>query len=140
MLQFLRSRQWVIARRLVLVGLILFLGARQYGDSIVSLLRRPNASRDIVITKAEFRPELQGGAKPAWIIGFRNLSDKFTYDDIQLEATYMDEQGKVLEQDKLVVKQKIPPGDEKLIASVDFKSRGEAKQGTLKVTDAQEVK
>jgi hypothetical protein len=139
MFQFLRSRQWVLARRLLLVGIIVFLGVRRYGDSFVSLLRRPNAPRDIVITKAEFRPELQG-AKPAWIIGFRNLSDKFTYDEIQLEATYLDDQGKVLEQDKLVVKQKIPPGDEKLIASVDFKSRGEARQGTLKVMDAQEVK
>jgi len=139
MLQFLRSRQWVVARRLILVGVILFLGVRQYGDSIVSLLRRPNAARDIVITKAEFRPELQS-AKPAWIIGFRNLSDKFTYDEIELEATYLDDQGKVLEQDKLVVKQKIPPRDERLVASVDFKSRGEAKQGTLKVMGAQEVK
>jgi len=139
MLQFLRSRQWVVARRLILLGIILLLGVRQYGGNIVSMLRRPNATRDLVITKAEFRPELQN-AKPAWIIGFRNLSDKFTYDEIQLEATYLDEKGNVLEQDKLVVKQKIPPGDEKLIASVDFKNRGAARQGTLKVTDAQEVK
>src|ERR1043165_5590793 len=102
MLQFLRSRQWVLARRLVLIGVILFLGISQYGGSLVHLLRRPNPTRDIVIIRAEFRPELPG-AKPAWIIGFRNTSDKFTYDQIQLEAKYMDETGKVLEQDKLVV-------------------------------------
>ena len=139
MLQFLRSRQWVIARRLILVGIILFLGIRQYGDSLVSLLRRPNGSRDIVITRAEFRPELPG-AKPAWIIGFRNNSDKFTYDQIQLEATYLDDQGNVLERDKLEVRQKLPPRDEQLIASVDFKSRGAATRGTLKVVDAEGVK
>jgi len=139
MLQFLRSRQWVIARRLILVGIILFLGIRQYGDSLVSLLRRPNGARDIVITRAEFRPELPG-AKPAWIIGFRNNSDKFTYDQIQLEATYLDDRGNVLEQDKLEVRQKLPPRDEQLIASVDFKSRGAATQGTLKIVSAQEVK
>ena len=139
MLQFLRSRQWVVARRLILVGIILFLGIRQYGDSLVSLLRRPNGARDIVITRAEFRPELPG-AKPAWIIGFRNNSDKFTYDQIQLEATYLDDRGNVLEQDKLEVRQKLPPRDEQLIASVDFKSRGAATQGTLKIVSAQEVK
>jgi len=139
MLQFLRSRQWVVARRLLLVGIIVVLGIRQYGASIVTALRRPNPARDIIVTRAEFRPELPG-SKPAWIIGFRNISDKFTYDQIQLEATYMDQQGSVLERDKLVVRQKLPPGDEKLIASVDFKTRGEAKQGTLRVVGAQEVK
>src|SRR5262249_53432530 len=107
--------------------------------SLVSALRRPNPTHDIVITRSEFRPEL-AAAKPAWIIGFRNLSDKFTYDQIQLEATYLDAEGKVLEKDKLVVRQKLPPGDEKLIASVDFKSRGAATQGSLKVVGAEGVK
>jgi hypothetical protein len=139
MLQFLRSRQWIVARRLLLIGIILVLGIRQYGSSLVTLLRRPNPARDIVITRAEFRPELPG-AKPAWIIGFRNGSEKFTYDQIQLEATYMDDKGKVLERDKLVVRQKLPPRDEKLIGSVDFKSRGAAKSGSLKVVDAERVK
>jgi hypothetical protein len=139
MLQFLRSRQWIVARRLLLIGIILVLGVRQYGNSLVTLLRRPNPARDIVITRAEFRPELPG-AKPAWIIGFRNGSEKFTYDQIQLEATYMDDAGKVLERDKLVVRQKLPPGDEKLIGSVDFKSRGAAKSGSLKVVGADQVK
>jgi hypothetical protein len=139
MLDFLRSRQWIVARRLALIAIIVILGIRQYGNSIVSTLRRPNPTRDIVLTRTEFRPELPG-TKPGWIIGFRNNSDKFTYDQIQLEATYMDDQGKVLEKDKLVVKQKLPPGDEKLIGSADFKSRGAAKSGTLKVTGAEQVK
>lgn len=136
MLQFLQSRQWIVARRLVLVGIIVILGIRQYGSNLVGLLRRPNPARDLVITRAEFRPEMPG-IKPAWIIGFRNNSEKFTYDHIQLEATYLDDQGKVLEQDKLVVQQKVPPRDEKIVGSVDFKSRGPAKSGTLKVVDAQ---
>jgi hypothetical protein len=139
MLAFLRTRQWIIARRLLLVGIVLLLGIRQYGDSLVNMLRRPNPVRDIVITRAEFRPELQG-AKPAWIIGFRNNSDKFTYDAIQMEATYLDQDGKVVEQDKLVVRQKLLPQDEKLVASVDFKSRGEARRGTLKVIGAEEAR
>ena len=135
-LDFLRSRQWMVARRLVLVGIIIFLGIRQYGGQLANLLRRPNAARDIVITRAEFRPELSG-SKPAWIVGFHNNSEKFTYDQIQVDATYVDEQGKVLETDKLVIRQKLPPGDEKLIGSVDFKSRGAARGGTLKVTGAE---
>jgi hypothetical protein len=139
MLQFLQSRQWILARRLLLVGIVVFLGVRQYGNTVVTWLRQPNPTRDIVVTRAEFRPELPG-AKPAWIIGFRNNSDKFTYDQIQLEASYIDDQGKVIERDKLVVQQKLPPGDEKLIASVDFKSRGSAKTGTLAVVGAEAAK
>jgi hypothetical protein len=139
MLDFLRSRQWAVARRLLLVGIILLLAIRQYGPSLVRYLQRPHPANDIVITRAEFRPELPG-AKPAWIIGFRNDSDKFTYDQIQLEATYMNDEGQVIERDKLVVRQKLPPHDEKLIASVDFKSRGAATRGSLRVVGAEEVK
>jgi hypothetical protein len=139
MLDFLRSRQWIIGRRLLLVGIIIVLGIRQYGGNLVTLLSRPNPTRDIEVTHAEFRPELPG-AKPAWIIGFRNTSRKFTYDHIQLEATYFDAEGKALETDKLIVSQKLPPGDEKLIGSTDFKSRGPAKTGTLRVLGAQEAK
>ena len=65
--EFLRSRQWVAARRLLLVGIVLIVGIRQYGSTVVTMLRRPNPARDIVITHAEFRPELPG-SKPAWII------------------------------------------------------------------------
>ena len=139
MLEFLRSRQWIIGRRVVLIVLVVIIGIRQYGGSLVTYLRRPNPTRDIEITHAEFRPELSG-SKPAWIIGFHNGSNKFTYDQIQLEATYMDDAGQVLEKDKLVVQQKLPPGDDKLIGSVDFKNRGTAKTGTLKVLGAQDVR
>lgn len=139
MLDFLRSRQWILARRLILVGIVLVLGIRQYGSGIVTMLRRPNPAHDIALTHVEFRPDLPGST-PTWIIGFRNNSNKFTYDQIQLEATYIDDHGKVLEMDKLVVRQKLPPGDDKRIASADFKSRGAAKSGTLKVVGAQETK
>lgn len=142
MLEFLRSREWILTRRLILVAIVVILGFRTYGGAIVSRLNRPNrpnAQRDIAITRAEFRPELPG-AKPAWIIGFRNNSNRFTYDQIQLEATYLDSTGAVLEKDKLTVKQKLPPGGEKLIASVDYKGRGAATGGSLKVVGAEEVK
>jgi hypothetical protein len=139
MMQFLRSPQWVIARRLVLVGIVLIVAYRQYGDSVALWFQGANPERDITITRSELRPELSN-AKPAWIIGFRNESTKFTYDDIQLEATYMDGEGKVLETDTIVVKQKLPPGDEKVIMSADIKSRGAAARGTLKVVSAREVK
>jgi hypothetical protein len=138
-LEFLRSRQWILTRRLVLVGIILFLGIRQYGGQLAMLLTRPNPARDIVITHAEFRPELPG-AKPAWIIGMHNNSSKYTYDQIQVAATYMDEQGKIVDRDKLLIRQKLSPGDEKLIGSVDLKSRGFATRGSLTVTGATTVK
>ena len=139
MLQFLHTRKWVIARRLILVAIVLVVGYRTYGDAIVSRLLRPDARRDIVITRAEFRPGTSG-AKPAWIIGFRNNSNRFTYDQIELEATYMDATNTVLEKDKLVVKQKLPPGDEKIVGSVDYKSRPNATHGMLTVIGAEEVR
>ena len=139
MLGFLGSRQWVLARRLILVGIILFLGYRTYGDAILLRFRRPNPMRDIVITRAEFHSELSGD-RPAWIIGLRNNSDRFSYDKIQLQATYMDEGGAVIETDKLTVSQKLAPGDEKLIGSVDFKSRGQATRGSLMLLGAEEAR
>ncbi len=137
-LEFLRSRQWILTRRLVLIAIILFLGIRQYGSDIVRLLNRPNPSRDIVITRAEFRPDLPG-AKPVWIIGMHNNSSKYTYGDIQVAATYLNAEGKVVDTDKLLIRQKLPPGDEKLIGSTDLKNRGAAKTGTLTVTGATAV-
>jgi len=136
---FLRSRQWILGRRLLLVGVIILLGIRQYGGEIARMLTRPDPAKDIVITHAEFRPELLG-AKPAWIIGIHNNSSKYTYDQIQVAATYLDDQGKIVDTDKLVIRQKLPPGDEKLIGSVDFKSRGTATRGSLTVTGAATVK
>lgn len=138
MLQFFRSRQWVIARRMILAGIILVTGFRNYGGVIASWMRGPDPMQDIEITRAEFRGELPG-AKPGWIIGFRNNSKRFTYDRIELQATYMNEKGTVLETDKLVVSQKLVPGDEQIVGSVDFKSRGAATRGRLAVLSAQEV-
>jgi hypothetical protein len=65
MLHFLRTRQWVIGRRLFLVAVILVLSWRQYGDAIIARVSGPNPESDIVITRAEFRPELPG-ALPIW--------------------------------------------------------------------------
>src|SRR5437870_1942457 len=110
----LRNRHWIMGRRLAMVLLIVFLGFRSYGPYLSSKLQRANGARDVVLTRYEFRPELPN-AKPAWIIGFRNASGRFTYDSIQLEATYMDGAGKVLQKDTLVVRQKLVPGDEQLI-------------------------
>ena len=139
MLEFLRTRQWVMGRRLFLVAVVLIVAYRQYGDAIVSILAGPHPERDIKITRAEFRPELPG-AKPAWIIGFRNDSNRFTYDQIQLHATYLDDKGTVLESDTLNVKQKLSPGDEQIVGSIDFKSRGAATRGTLAVVGAKEIR
>jgi hypothetical protein len=138
MLDFLHTRQWVAGRRLFLVVVVLVVAYRQYGDGLISRFAGPHPERDIKITRSEFRPELPG-AKPAWIIGFRNDSNRFTYDQIQLHATYMDDAGKVLETDTLNVKQKLSPGDEQIVGSIDFKSRGAATQGTLVVVGAQQV-
>ena|SRR5687768_4791739 len=138
MLQFLHSRQWIIGRRLFLVAVILVMAWRQYGGEIFSRFGGPRPEQDIVITRSEFRPELPG-SKPAWIIGFRNDSNRFTYDQIQLRASYFDDAGTLLETDTLVVKQILPPGNEELVGSIDFKTRGSATRGTLAVIGAQEI-
>jgi hypothetical protein len=134
MFGFLRSRQWVIGRRMALVALVVILFLRNYGDTLSSWLRAPDPQRELVITKSEFRPEF--GEKPAWIISLRNDSRRATYDQIELEATYRDDQGKVLETDKLVVRQKLTPGNEQTVASTDFKPRQGATNGTLRVLGA----
>jgi hypothetical protein len=137
-LGFLRTRQWVYIRRLVLVAAIVILGLRNYGNTLSSWLRGPDREHDIVLTQAEFRPDI-GETNPAWIIGLRNVSARHTYDQIELEATYKDENGKVLETDRLIVRQKLIPGEEQLIASTDVKSRPGAASGTLKVVSASSV-
>ena len=131
----LRSRQWVMGRRLALLSIVIILGIRNYGGSLLSRFRAPDPASDIAITQAEFRPDI-GTANPAWIIGLRNLSPRTTYDQIEFEATYRDADGKVLETDKLLLHQKLVPGDEQLVASTDRKSRPGAASGTLKVTGA----
>jgi hypothetical protein len=138
MLEFFKSRRWAFTRRFVLIAIILIVGYRTYGDAILSQFRGPNPQRDIVLTRVEFRPEL-GQANPGWIIGFRNNSTRYTYDQIQLQATFTDDSGKVIETGRLVVKQKLTPGYEQIIGSTDFKSRGGATHGSLKVIDAERV-
>ena len=139
MLEFLRTRQWIMGRRLVLIAIVLTVAYRSYGDAFMAYVHGPDPQKDIVITRAEFRPELPQ-SKPGWIIGFRNDSTRYTYDQIQLEATFTDDAGKVIEKGTLVVKQKLTPGFEQIIGSTDFKSRGSATHGTLKVLGAEQVK
>ena len=134
-MQFFRSRQWVIGRRVVLVAIIGILGFRSYGNSIVSWLARPNPQAEIQIARAEFRNDVRGD-RPIWIIRLRNNSLKFTYDQISLEATYWDDDGSMVETDTIIVKQRIAPGEEKLIASYDARGRQRATRGSLKVMDA----
>jgi hypothetical protein len=130
-----QNRYWIIGRRIAMVVLIIVLGLRAYGGYFTSWFQRADAARDVQLTKYEFRPELQD-AKPAWVIGFRNSSSRYTYDSIQLEAVYMDEGGKILERDRLIVREKLTPGEEQLVASTDIKNRPGATTGTLRVTGA----
>ena len=127
----LRSRQWVVGRRLALVALVIILGFRNYRGTLSSWLGSADPQRDVIITKSEFRPEF--GA--AWIIGLRNDSNRATYDQIELEATYWDDQGKVLETDKFVVRQKLTPGKEQT-NGITVKPRPGATNGTLRVLGA----
>src|SRR5689334_4687239 len=122
MLNFLRTREWVIARRAILLIIVIVVAITQYGGGVRALLNRPNAKRDIEITRVEFRADVPA-ARPVWIIGFRNTSRQFSYDTIQLEANYFDSDGKFIEKDKLVVHQKLDPLQEQSIASPDFKER-----------------
>jgi hypothetical protein len=86
----------------------------------------------------EFRPDIES-THPAWVIGLRNQGRRATYDQIELEAVYRDKDGKVLETDKLLVRQKLGPGEEQLIASTDIKTRPGAVSGSLKVLGASQV-
>jgi hypothetical protein len=138
MFQFLRTREWAIIRRLLLVIIVLIVAYRTYGDRVMSSLIRANPQRDIEITKVEFRPDIPS-ERPVWIIGFRNGSRRITYDRIELQASYFDKDGQLLEKDKLVVYQRLDPLQEKTIASADFKQRGAAARGTLAVMTAQQI-
>ena len=140
MADFLRSRPWVMGRRFVLLSIVLIVAYRSYGDSFFSYLRGPRSTRG---TSSSHGPNFVRNCRnrrPGWIIGFRNDSVRYTYDQIQLEATFTDDAGKVIEQDTLVVKQKLPPGFEQIIGSTDFKYRGGATRGSLKVIGAERVR
>jgi hypothetical protein len=134
-LQLLKTRQWVIARRLLLLGIILILAYRSYGGAMFGWLQKPNPARDIAITRSEFRADIPG-VKPSWIIGFKNSSARFAYDRIQLEATYVDKAGAVVQKDTLVVRHKILPGEETILGSPDFRERPGAVTGYLKIVNA----
>ena len=139
MFQFLGTREWRVARRGILVAIVLVVALSRYGGGLTSLWNRPNPKNDIEITKAEFRADVTT-SKPIWIIRFRNASRRFTYDVIRLESNYFDKDGKLLQKDTLVVRQQLDPLQEKQIASPDFKERPGAATGTLTVLDAQRVK
>jgi hypothetical protein len=130
----LRSRPWIWARRLALISIVIFLAFRNYGGRLFSG-RAPANGVDVVLTKAEFRADV-GNAKPAWIIGLKNQSTTQTYTQVELEAIYMDPSGKTLETDKLVIRQKLIPGAEQVVASPDIKPRPGATAGMLKVLSA----
>jgi hypothetical protein len=138
MLDFLRTRQWIVARRLILVGIVLYVGYRSYGDNITAFLTRSNPQSDIEITKTEFRVDIPA-ERPIWIIGLRNASRRYTYDRIELEASYFDKDGTFLQKDKLVISQRLDPLQEKTLASPDFKKRENAARGSLAVLTARRV-
>jgi hypothetical protein len=139
MLAFLRSRRWIVARRTILLLVILVLAYRNYGGRLVSLVSSSNdAQRDILITRAEFQNN-QPGQRPAWILKFRNTSADETYDQIQLEAVYSDANGTVLQKDTLVVKQLLSPGAEREVPSLDSRERGTAVNATVTVLNARKV-
>ena len=138
-LQFFRTKDWVRIRRLILVVLVLVLGVRTWGNYLLTPFQSPNAIRDIQITKAEFRPEVTG-AKPAWVIGVRNNSKRFGYDLIQLESTYLDNSGTVLQKDAMTLHQKLIPGQEEVLLSTDYRERPGAVNGQLKIVSATPLK
>jgi len=138
MLEFFRTSQWALVRRIILVIIVIVVAYRTYGGGLQSLFSRPDPQRDIVVTKSEFRTDISS-EKPVWIIGFRNSSRKFTYDNIELQANYFDKDGKFLNKDTLVVSQRLDPLQEKTIASPDPKQRDNAAQGSLTVIAARQV-
>ena len=138
-LSFLRTREWVLVRRLILVGLIVVLGFRAFGHSLLAPLQSPNAARDVVITKSEFRPDV-AGVRPAWIIGIRNKSTRFGYNLIQVEATYFDKTGAVLQKDTMTLRHKLIPREEEVIGTSDLRERPEATNGTLRIISADVLK
>jgi hypothetical protein len=138
-LQFFRTREWIFIRRLVLIGLVVFLGIRTWGSYLLMPFQSANASRDILITKSEFRPDIPG-AKPAWIIGIRNNSSRFGYEEIQLEATYLDAKGAILQKDSMTLHQKLVPGQEEVIGSTDIHERPGAANGRLRIVSAKKLK
>jgi hypothetical protein len=135
---FFRSRGWIISRRIVLVLIVLVVAYRNYGSAVTGWFENPGPETEIVITHTEFRTDLEGDSRPAWFIGLQNQSDDTSYDNIVLEATYSDGEN-VLERDRIVIEQRLSPGQEKLIGSRDATVREGATMGSLRVISAEAV-
>ena len=137
-MNWFRSPNWAISRRIALVVIAVVVGYRSYGDSISQWFLDPDPSTDLLITRSEFHPS-QGEQLPLWFIGLRNTSSKFSYDHVMLEATYMDDSDRTIQVDRIVIDQLLGPGDEHLVGSRDAKPRQGATQGTLKLLGAEVV-
>ncbi len=133
----LRSR-WPVARRVLLVLIVLIVAYRNYGDTINGWFTTPGPETEIVITHTEFRTDLEGDLRPAWFIGLLNRSDDTVYDNIVLEATYFSG-ATILETDRLVIEQRLRPGQEELIGSRDSRVREGATAGQVRVIGAEVV-
>src|SRR5690606_16081464 len=107
---FYRSRTWGRIRRIALIAVALVLAWRTYGDSIAGWFAGPDPAADIVITRGEFRTDLPG-PRPVWFIGLENRSGRTTYDRVVLEAVYRGPDGEVVETDRIVVSQRLGPGE-----------------------------
>jgi hypothetical protein len=135
---FPRTRYWFIGRRVALIFIAVIVGYRSYGDTVANWFRGPDPSMDIVITQSEFLPAPDGD-RPLWFIGLRNESASTTYDQIVMEATYMDALGATTEVDRIIVSQRLGPGEQQDIGSLDRIRRDRATTGTLRILDAQVV-
>ena len=93
---------------------------------------------DIVITQSEFLPAPDGD-RPLWFIGLRNESASTTYDQIVMEATYMDALGTTTEVDRIIISQRLEPGEQQNIGTLDRIPRDGATTGTIRILDAQAV-
>ena len=121
---------------LILIAVIV--AYRSYGDSVTQWFRGPNPSTDIVITQSELRPA-PDGERPLWLIGLRNDNTATTYDQILMEATYMDAVGVTTDIDRIIVSQRLGPGEQQDIGSRDRIPRDRATTGTLRILDAEVV-
>ncbi len=133
----LRSR-WPVVRRVLLVSIVLIVAYRNYGDTFKGWFIASGPETEIVITHTEFRTDLEGDLRPAWFIGLLNQSNDTVYDNIVLEATYFDG-ATVLETDRLVIDQRLRPGQEELIGSRDARIREGATAGQVRVIGAEVV-
>ena len=137
-MNFLRAGYWPIGRRIALILIAVIVGYRSYGDTVTNWFRDPDPSRDIVITQSEFRPA-PNGQRPLWFIGLRNDNAATTYDQILMEATYIDVLGATTEVDRIIISQRLGPGEQQDIGSLDRVPRDRAATGTLRIIDAQVV-